>query len=378
MTRRGEVRPLAAPRTEVLGTRGAVASSSPLVSRIGAQVLADGGNAVDASLAMAAASWMVLPGQCGIGGDAFAVVREPDGRVWTVGGSGTGPDGGTLDFYRERGHTAVPLSGALAVAVPGALAAVRRLHADGATRSLADLWAPAVRLARDGVPCTRKTRADIAEHAASLARDEGAARMFLPGGDLPALGQPLGFEELGAFVAAAAEDTTDDFYRGTFAERAVTALREGGAPFSGEEWAAGARVAAAPAIVRRYGDVVLHQTPPPTPGWMVLQAAAICDGVLASRELLDAEAVHWMAEAFRQAFRDRYDSCGSDTEEWRATLAGPAVARVRDQIGAHRASRSGPARTEGDTTSTVCVDADGRAVSFIHSLAFTFGARAWC
>ena len=56
-------------------------------------MLADGGTAVDAVLAMTAMSWLALPGQCGIGGDAFAVVREPDGRVWTVNGSGFGPDG---------------------------------------------------------------------------------------------------------------------------------------------------------------------------------------------------------------------------------------------------------------------------------------------
>ena len=79
-------------------------------------------------------SWLVLPGQCGIGGDVFAVVREPDGRVWTVNGSGYGPDGGTAGFYRDRG-TAVPLTGALAVAVPGAVAALGTLHAGGHPRA---------------------------------------------------------------------------------------------------------------------------------------------------------------------------------------------------------------------------------------------------
>src|SRR6478609_5965659 len=103
--------PSATPRIEVLGTRAAVTSSSPHISQAGAQVLAEGGNAVDATLAMAAMGWMVLPGQCGIGGDAFAVVREPDGRVWTVSGSGFGPDGGTTDFYRAQGLGAIPMDG---------------------------------------------------------------------------------------------------------------------------------------------------------------------------------------------------------------------------------------------------------------------------
>src|SRR5690606_41389721 len=85
----------------VLGRSSAISSSHPLITTEGARVLAAGGNAVDASLAMAAVSWVVLPGQCGIGGDVFAIVREPDGRVWTAGGSGYGPDRGTADFYRS-------------------------------------------------------------------------------------------------------------------------------------------------------------------------------------------------------------------------------------------------------------------------------------
>lgn len=369
-----EPSPLAQGKTEALGTSGAVASSSPMVSMVGAQVLTDGGNAVDASLAMAAMSWLALPGQCGIGGDVFALVREPDGRVWTVAGSGTGPDGGTPDFYRERGHASIPLSGALAVAVPGALGAIRTLHDLGATRPLEELWAPAVRLGRRGVPCSGKNLADITLHAADLARDPGAASMFLPGGRIPAVGDRLHFEELAEFIAAAGRGE-DGFYTGEFADRALSQLAAGGAPFSGAEWAASATVAAEPALSRSYGDVVVHQTPLPSPGWMVLQAAAICDGVLAGQRLLDAESVHWISEAFRRGFRDRYERCASDGQGWRETLAPESVARARSEIARHQPSRSGPARVAGDTTSTVCVDADGRAVSFIHSLAFTFGAR---
>ena len=123
--------PVGQLKTAALGTGGAVTSSHPAISAVGARVLADGGNAVDATLAMAAMGWLTLPGQCGVGGDAFALVREPDGRVWTVNGSGYGPDGGTSDFYRDRDLEAIPLTGALSVAVPGALAAVRTLREHG-------------------------------------------------------------------------------------------------------------------------------------------------------------------------------------------------------------------------------------------------------
>lgn len=361
-------------KIEVLGGRCSVAASNPTISMVGARVLADGGNAVDASLAMAAVGWMVLPGQCGVGGDAFVLVREPDGEVWTVGGSGFGPDGGTPDFYRALGHTALPMTGAQAVAVPGAVAALRTLHASGASRSLDELWQPAMTLATEGFACTAKTRADIAEYAAELSRDPGTRAVFLPGGEVPRVGQRLYQRELAGFVRAIAAGK-DGFYTGEFAERAVAALVSDGAPFSGEEWAVGGAAPRTPAISHAYGNGVLHQTPLPTPGWMVLQQAAICDGVLSAHEQLDATSVHWLSEAARRGFRDRFETCGSDTEAWARTLEDQAVAQARADISRMRAGESGPARVDGDTTSTVCVDAEGRAVSLIHSLAFTFGAR---
>lgn len=361
------------PRTAVLGTDGVVTSSSPLISAAGLRVLADGGNAVDATLAMAAVAWMVLPGQCGIGGDAFAVVREPNGTVWTVNGSGFGPDGGTPDFYVDRGLSALPTTGALAVAVPGAPAALRAL-ATAATRSLPELWAPAIELARRGIPATVKNHADISEQAVVLARDPGAAETFLGRGAPPQVGERLRQLALADTVARLAENTTD-FYAGAFAERALEHLRASGAPFSGEEWALGVDAQAGPAISHEYGDAVIHQTPIPSAGWLVLQQAAICDGTLSGLDQLSPDAVHWLAEAANQAFLDRFETCGSDTGAWELTLAADAVAAARAAIEAPARTPTAPSRVGGDTTSTVCVDRDGRVVSFIHSLGFTFGAR---
>ncbi len=363
----------ATARTEVLGTRAAVTSSSPLISLAGARVLADGGNAVDATLAMAAMGWMVLPGQCGVGGDAFAVVREPDGRVWTVNGSGFGPDGGTVGFYRDQGLTALPMTGAQAVTVPGAPAALATLQGY-ASRSLADLWRPAVQAARDGIACTAKNRADIAEYALELSADPSAREVFLSRGAPPQVGDRLVQRDLADFLETLAGDPTA-FYTGSFAERAVAFLTAAGAPFSGDEWAAAA-APAMPAVSVPYGDAVLHQTPMPSAGWMVLQQAAICDGALrAGVEQLDATSVHWLASAAMQAFRDRFDVCGADTETWRDVLSADAVGRARRSIMSGLPEPTERIGVHGDTTSTVCVDAEGRAVSFIHSLGFTFGAR---
>ncbi|WP_041546863.1 MULTISPECIES: gamma-glutamyltransferase [unclassified Nocardioides] len=365
--------PVPVARRPVLGTGGVVTSSSPFVSLAGARVLADGGTAIDATLAMAAVAWMVLPGQCGLGGDAFAIVREPDGEVWTVSGSGFGPDGGTPELYAGLGLDALPLTGPHAVAVPGAPAAVRTLQGR-ATRGLDELWAPALRLAREGVAASAKTRADVGEFAAALDADPGARAAFLPGGVPPEVGARLRQADLATTLERLAADP-DAFYTGWFADRAVEHLVASGAPYSGAEWAAVAHAPVAPAIATAYGGARLHQTPMPSAGWMVLQQAALCDGELVGSEQLGAPAVHWLAEAAAAAFRDRFASCGSDTDAWQRTLDPAALERTRAAIRSRDRVGPAPMRVAGDTTSTVCVDADGRAVSFIHSLGFTFGAR---
>ncbi|MFF0729659.1 gamma-glutamyltransferase family protein [Streptomyces sp. NPDC004134] len=362
------------PRTPVLAAGGMAASAHPAVTFAGAAVLRDGGNAVDAALAMAAMSWVALPGQCGVGGDAFAVVREPDGRVWTVSGSGYGPDGGDLDFYAAQGHDAVPLSGPLSVAVPGAPAALAALHAAGASRELAALWGPAARAAEGGQPCTAKTRGDIAEVQELLAADPDALRNLLPAGRPPAVGHRLAQPDLAATIRTLAADPAA-FYTGAFAERAVAALRAAGAPFSGEEWALCGDVAPQPAIGTAYRGRTVHQTPLPTPGWMALQQLALCDGTLGALAPLGADAVHLLASAARLSFADRVERCASDTEAWRETLTPAAVAAARERLARGEAPPGAAGPADGDTTSMVAVDAEGRAVSYIHSLAFTFGSK---
>jgi gamma-glutamyltranspeptidase/glutathione hydrolase len=308
-----------------------------------------------------------------VGGDAFAIVREPDGRIWTVGASGFGPDGGTPAFYRQLGLAAVPLSGPLAVAAPGAIAAIAAMHTAGGTRTLAELWEPAIAAAERGVACTAKTRGDILDHETALRADDGTASMFLRSGRAPEIGQRLTYPDLAQSMRMVARDPTT-LYRGELGERAVAALVAAGAPFSGDEWAATGDISVRPAISHRYGSVTVHETPPPSPGWMVLQQAAICDGLLPDLEWLGADAVDLLARAARRAFRDRWERCGSETDDWARLLEPAAVSSARAELTRRDLSAAG-ARADGDTTSTVVVDAEGRAVSFIQSLALTFGAH---
>ena len=337
-------------------------------------MLESGGNAVDATLAMAAMSWLALPGQCGVAGDAFAVVREPDGSIWTVNGSGFGPDGGNTDFYTARGLRSIPYDGALSVAAPGEIGALAAMHARSASRSLTELWQPAIRTAEQGMPCTAKTRADILAHEKKLRRDPDAAGALLPGGTVPVVGQLVAHPHLARTMQALALDPSS-FYTGALADRAIARLCEDGAPFSGAEWQASGAIGPVPAISRSYRGHRIHVTPQPTPGWMVLQQAMICDGWLSGLSWMDAESIHVMACAAQLSFADRFGNCGSDNDAWLATLSPAAVKAARDHIAFDRIEASGTiGQPDGDTTTTVAVDSDGRAVSFVHSLAFTFGS----
>jgi len=364
----------ASARPPALSAGGMVSSSHPAASFAGARVLADGGNAIDATLAMAAVTWLTLPGQCGVGGDAFAIVREPDGRVWTVNGSGFGPDGGTADFYRAMGLASIPLDGPLAVTVPGAPAALAAMHEQGATTPLDELWEPAARLAENGLPCSAKTARDVREAFGSIRTDADLAATFAAGSVAAQVGDRLRQPDLARTIRQLAREPRG-LYHGELADRALEALTAGGAPFSGDEWAAGASLEAQPAITTEYGGALVHQTPSPSAGWMVLQQAALCDGVLGSMPWLGADAIDRMACAARLSFQDRFELCGSDNNGARDVLAPNRIQRQRDQLAAAVAAPAPMRVLAGDTTSMVAVDTDGRAVSFIHSLALTFGAK---
>ncbi|CAA0117383.1 Glutathione hydrolase-like YwrD proenzyme [Mycolicibacterium vanbaalenii] len=361
-------------RPATLSVGAMVSSSHPAASLAGARVLADGGNAIDATLAMASMTWLTLPGQCGIGGDAFAIVREPDGRVWTINGSGFGPDGGTSEFYTARGISSIPLDGPLAVAVPGAPAALAALHIGGATRALTELWEPAARAAEDGLPCSARTSGDVATALAAVRADPGLSQVYTRTGAAPHLGARMANPQLAGSIRSLARDP-GGFYTGEFGHRAVSALQAGGAPFSGDEWAAGGVISPEPAITGRYAGAVVHQTPLPTPGWMVLQQAALCDAEVGFHGWMSLPAIDRLARAARLAFTDRLALCGSQNDGAHYVLEPERIEAQRHDLDERREKWAPIEVAAGDTTSTVAVDADGRAVSFIHSLAFTFGAR---
>lgn len=358
-------------RSTVRSARGMVASSHRDVSAVGAQVLADGGTAMDATLAMAAMSFVCLPGQCGLGGDAFAVWFDAtSGSYHSVQGSGPGPDGADVGFFRTQGLTAIPLEGPLSVAVPGAVAAMQTLHRTAASRPLLELWGPAIDAARAGVVITEKTHEDIATNAGKISANAAASRLLLPGGSARKVGETMAHPDLANAMERLAE-RPQDFYTGELADACLTALVSAGAPFSRSEWQATA-VPVTPPVSGTYHGQHVYQCRPPSPGYMVLQQAALLEPLLRDLPWLSAEAVHRFARAAQRCFADRLAFVGSDTNAWMDLLDARRVEATRRSLDDPRAVSMPMAG--GDTTSFVAVDGNGNAVSFIHSLAFTFGS----
>ncbi|MDA8292168.1 MAG: gamma-glutamyltransferase [Actinomycetota bacterium] len=348
-----------------------VASAHPAATAVGARVLEEGGNAIDAALAMAAVTWVAIPAQCGVGGDAFALVRDGgSGSVRAIHGSGHGPDGADLAFFAARGVASVPLTGPFSIAVPGAVSAVAALGELGASRPLAELFAPAAALARRGTTVSRRNAVDLAGCSSMLLADPGSASVFARGGRVAREAELLVQEDLAATIDAIGSDP-DGFYRGALAERLVSALRSLGTPLSGEEWADQRALVCEP-VTTRYAGHDVHSTLPPSPGYMIAQQLGLCGSALAGSALLGADAVATMARAAARSFADRFSVVGSDQDAWRSLLSGEAVASARAGLAGR--PLVAPVHRGGDTTSFVVVDADHNAVSFIHSNAFTFGS----
>lgn len=356
----------------VLGDRAMVASAHPIASMAGAEILNRGGNAIDAAIAMAAMTAVALPAQCGVGGDAFALAYDAGtSSCRAVSGSGFGPDGADLEFFSARGATNVPLFGPCSVAVPGWVSAITAL-ALAATRPLDELFAPAVAAARNGITVSVKNGIDLATHEPALRRDAASAAIFVPGGRLLRSGDRMVQEDLADTLEEIARDPRA-FYHGGLGERIVSALREAGAPFSGEEWAA-QEALVSDGLGASYAGHRIVTTSPPSPGYMVLQQAGILDGLLGDLEPLGAPAIEAMVRAAARSFADRFAAVGSDNDAYMRFLAPAALRAARLEL-AQRGRIPTTAIADGDTTSFVVVDAERNAVSFIHSLAFTWGAR---
>lgn len=372
----------------VVGQRGMVVSQNTLASEIGAQVLRDGGNAVDAAVATAFALAVTLPRAGNLGGDGFMLVHLADGsRTVAIDYRSAAPGLATLDAYLdEDGRVVDATAGYKAAGVPGTVAGLALAHRNHGKLPWARLLAPAIALAADGVVLSADEAFALDWGRERLARTPAGAAIFLhPDGSALRAGERLVQADLAWSLRQIAEHGEDAFYRGAIARRLDAGMRANGGLLRCEDLDAYRAIEREP-LFGSYRGHRIATMPPASGGGL---------GILSTLNLLEhfdmagfgagsAAALHHFAEATKLAWRDRARHAG-DTGFVEVPLAG----LVSKDYAAQRVALISPTRSApidtvdaGDpwpyespeTTHFSVVDADGNAVSNTYTLGSDFGS----
>jgi gamma-glutamyltranspeptidase/glutathione hydrolase len=370
-----------AGRSAVRATHGMVASSQPLASMIGLEVLKRGGNAVDAAIAMAAVLNVTEPMMTGIGGDMFALVYwSKTGELKGLNGSGRCPHALTLDHFKQKGLTQVPIEGMEPITVPGAFDGWVTLLEKFGTMKLPDLLQPAIELAENGFPVMEKAAEDWAEQVGKLKKTRAASENYLVNGRAPSPGEIFKQPNLARTLRALARGGRDAFYKGEIARAIVDYCKKNGGFLSMQDFAEHRSEWVEP-ISTDYRGYTVFEIPPNGQGLTALLTLNILEGFdLQSMGSERDRYYHTLIEATKLAFADR-----------NRYIADPAFAKVpvkqllskeyaasrRKLIDPHEAIEvpvPGTILNDGDTTYFTVVDKNRNAVSFINSLFEEFGS----
>jgi len=261
--------------------RGVICAPHFAAAEAGRAVLAEGGNALEAMVAMAAMIAVVYPHMNHLGGDGFWVVHEPSGKVRALMAAGAAGARATLAHYRDAGHDRIPTRGPLAAltvpaAVAGWMLALEAAKAQGGRLPIADLLAAAAKQARDGVEVSRHLALTIADASRELKDVPGFAETFLIDGKPPPQGARLHPSALAATLDHLAHVGLDDFYRGDIGREIAADLERVGSPVTRADLERYRATEAAPLSVALPVGT-LWNTAPPTPGLMALMILAIYD-----------------------------------------------------------------------------------------------------
>ncbi len=370
-----------AGRSVVRATQAMVATSQPLASQVGLDILKRGGNAVDAAIAVAAMLNVTEPNMTGIGGDAFMMIYSPKTKkLEALNASGRCPRALTPAHFTSRKIDQMPLSGMETITVPGAFDGWITLFERYGTMKLADLLAPAIGYAESGFPVMEKIAADWAPEVAKLKLDAAAASTYLIDGGAPQPGTIFTQKNLARTFRTLVKGGREAYYRGPIARAIVDYCQKHGGFLSMDDFAAQKSEWVEP-ISTTYRGYTLYELPPNNQGLTALLILNILEGFDIKAMRTDpVRYYHTLVEATKIAFADR-----------NRFIADPAFAKIpvkellaKDYAAKRRAlidpakaidaPAYGDVRPGSDTTYFTVVDKDRLAVSFINSLFNSFGS----
>jgi gamma-glutamyltranspeptidase / glutathione hydrolase len=367
-------------RSMVVARRGMVATSNPLASQAGLEMLRRGGNAADAAVAAAAVLNVTESASTGIGGDMFALYYDAKTKqVTALNGSGRSSAALTLEHALSEGLTSIPITSPHAVSVPGAVAGWEDLLKRHGRMTLADALVDAIYYARDGFP-VHPAYGNSWQRTEPFLKQRANAQDYVPNGAAPKPGQVVRLPGLARSLQAIAEGGAEAFYTGKIAENIERALEERGGVMTLDDLKNHTSTWETP-IWTDYKGVRVYECPPNGQGIAALQALNIAAGFdLASMPADSPERLHLMVEAMRLAFADaRYYVADLATDpapmEW---MLSAAYADERRALIAPNAAMQPPAYgmppAGSDTVYLTAADGDGNACSFINSLYTGFGS----
>ena len=364
-----------ATRSVVLGQNGMVATSHPLATQIGLDMLKKGGNAIDAAIAANAALGLMEPTGCGIGGDLFAIVWDSNTKkIYGLNASGRSPQKLTLDYFEKEGMTKIPSHGPLPVSVPGAVDGWFELHGKFGSKPMTEILAPAIDYAEKGFPLTELIAWYI-QRTVPFFESKGFPNIedtykSQNGGKLPNEGEIYKNPYLANTYRKIAEGGRDAFYKGDIAKTVGKFIKAQGGFLSAKDFADHKSEWVEPVSIN-YRGYEVWELPPNGQGIAALQMLQILKGYdFSNIEFGSAEHLHLFTEAKKLAFEDRakyyadMDFVDVPVEE---LLSETYSDQRRKLIGERAGKYSAGEISAGETIYMTVADNEGTMISLIQS-----------
>jgi gamma-glutamyltranspeptidase/glutathione hydrolase len=373
-------------RSEILARHGVVATSDPLASEAGLEILRKGGNAVDAIVAAAAVLDVTSQNDTGIAGDLFALVwSAADQKLYALNSAGWAPKGWTREFFTEElGVDDMPYWGVNAATVPGAISGYDALLSRFGTMGFAETFERAARLAEEGWGLGERRHRDLSGVQERLREDPDSAATFLVDGEVPPLYSIIGNPDLARALRLIQKEGRDAFYKGPIADAIVAKVRAGGGVMTHDDLAEFESEWIEP-ISTRYHGYDVFQLPPPGQGFAALEMLNIIEvcapvhGVDVARlGPLHPDYWHFLVEAKKLAYSDLY-AYNADPEfvdvPVDRLLSKDYAASLCERIDMDAAAEpSVEGGLPGGTVYLTAADRWGNMVSFVHSVYEVYGS----
>jgi gamma-glutamyltranspeptidase / glutathione hydrolase len=367
---------------------GMVVSAQHLASDVGAAILRQGGNAVDAAVAVGYALAVTHPCCGNLGGGGFMTIHLADGRNTFINFRERAPLAARADMFLDaRGNPVSDksLNGYLAAGVPGTVMGLEAARREYGTLPRPILMAPSIRLAQDGFVLTRGDVDELEVATAQFRAQPNVAAVFLRQGAPFKPGERLVQKNLAATLRAISDGGAPAFYQGAIADAVASASRANGGLLTPKDFAAYEVTESAPVSCRYRGYTILSAPPPSSGGVAVCEMLQVLEAYpLKALGFHSSDSVHLMTEAMRYAYRDRNRYLGDpafvDNPIARLLSMHHAEA-IRARIQPHRATPSSAlgddaaADEKATTTHYSVVDAKGNAVSVTYTINDDFGAK---